>query len=428
MQRSIKIQGKYITRVKAALRRQGYARQKDLAEELGLSLTTVSSFFNGKPIYIDNFQDICERLELDWKEIADFSRIDNDGNNSEENNENTKEEYMQEEVNFIYVERPPIECICIETLTQPGALLRIKGAGWTGKTSLMAKILPQLKKKGYRTALLNFHYADSSHFCNLKEFLQWFCVSVGRILGLPNRLGDYWNEQFSTSKVDCTTYFEKYLLASADNPLILCLDETERFFPHTEVASEFLGLLRAWHEEAKTRAVWGKLRLVVAHSTEVYVPLNLNESPFTVGKSVELPMFTVEQVHGLANHHGLKWELSDIKQLVDVVGGHPHLLEQAFSHLKTTKNLTLGQILQTAATEAGIYRHHLRHYWNMIQKHSELADALKKVVMTTDKLSLEPMQAYKLHSMGLVHLSGNEVKIACNLYRQYFFYCFGLNS
>ena len=42
MQRSIKIQGKYITRVKAALRRQGYARQKDLAEELGLSLATVS--------------------------------------------------------------------------------------------------------------------------------------------------------------------------------------------------------------------------------------------------------------------------------------------------------------------------------------------------------------------------------------------------
>ena len=147
-------------------------------------------------------------------------------------------------------------------------------------------------------------------------------------------------------------------------------------------------------------------------STEVYVPLKLNESPFAVGKSIELPIFTVEQVHHLANHHGLKWELSDIKQLVDVVGGHPHLLEQAFSHMKMNKSLTLEEILQTAATEAGIYRHHLRHYWNMISKHSELADTLKKVVMAADKLALEPMQAYKLHSMGLVHLSGNEAQIA----------------
>lgn len=431
MPRSVKIQDKYITKVKTAVQRQGYARQKDLAEELGLSLATVSHFLNGKPIDVLNFQEICERLGLDRKEIVDSSYIENNVNNSEENNVYTNAgvaECTREVVDFIYVERPPVECICLETLTQPGALLRIKGAGWTGKTSLMAKILPELNKKGYRTALLNFHYADISHFGNLEKFLQWFCVSVGRILGLPNRLADYWDKEFSTSKINCTAYFEEYLLAESDNPLILCLDETERIFPHTEIASEFLGLLRAWHEQAKTRTLWGKLRLVVAHSTEVYVPLKLNESPFAVGKSIELPIFTVEQVHHLANHHGLKWELSDIKQLVDVVGGHPHLLEQAFSHMKMNKSLTLEEILQTAATEAGIYRHHLRHYWNMISKHSELADTLKKVVMAADKLALEPMQAYKLHSMGLVHLSGNEAQIACNLYRQYFSYCFGLNS
>lgn len=430
MPRSIKIQGKYIKKVKTAVQRQGYARQKDLAEELGLSLATVSHFLNGKPIDVLNFQEICQRLELDEKEIVDSDYIEDKSNSSERDREhaNTVLENCREEVDFIYVERPPVECICIETLTKPGALLRIKGAGWTGKTSLMAKILPELKNKGYRTALLNFHYADSSHFSNLEKFLQWFCVSVGRILGLPNRLADYWDDQFSTSKINCTAYFEEYLLAESDSPLILCLDETERIFPHTEVASEFLGLLRAWHEQAKTRIVWNKLRLVVAHSTEVYVPLNLNESPFAVGKSIELPTFTVEQVHNLARDRGLKWELSDTEQLVDTVGGHPHLLEQAFSHLKMNQSLTLAKILENAPTEAGIYRHHLRHYWNMISKHSELADALKKVVMAADKLSLEPMQAYKLYSMGLVHLSGNEAKIACNLYRQYFSYCFGLNS
>ncbi|NES22980.1 MAG: helix-turn-helix domain-containing protein [Symploca sp. SIO3E6] len=430
MPRSIKIQEKYITKVKHAVQRQGYARQKDLAEELGISLATVSHFLNGKPIDVINFDEICQRLGLDKEEIVDYTHIETNGNNSDLPNHNINtelEEAIDEVVHFPYVERPPVESIFRETITEPGALLRIKGAGLMGKSSLMAKMLPQFKNKGYRIALLNLHYADSSHFSNLDKFLQWFCVSVGRALNLPNRLADYWDEEFSTSKINCTAYFEEYLLGESDNPLILCLDEAQQIFPYTELAQEFLGLLRAWHEQAKTRPVWGKLRLVVAHSTEVYVPLKLNESPFTVGKSIQLPIFTVEQAHDLANHHGLKWELSEIKQLVDVVGGYPYLLGEAFSHLKMHKGLTLGQILQTAATESGIYRHHLRHYWNLIEKNADLAEALKKLVTAQDKVPLEPTQAYKLDSMGLVHLLGNEVEIGCNLYRQYFSYCFGLN-
>jgi hypothetical protein len=112
--------------------------------------------------------------------------------------------------------------------------------------------------------------------------------------------------------------------------------------------------------------------------------------------------------------------LAEVKQLMEMVGGHPELVQQALSHLKINQSVTLEQILQTAATEAGIYGNYLRRHWCVVQQHSELAEVLKKVVMTTEKVRLEPEQSYKLHRMGLVHLAGNEVTIACNLYRQYF--------
>jgi hypothetical protein len=272
-----------------------------------------------------------------------------------------------------------------------------------GKTSLMAKVLPQLARQGYRTVSLNLHYAETEDFTNLDKFLKWFCVSVGQSLRMPNQLADYW-----------------YLLASSDSPLVLCLDEVERIFPYREVASDFLGLLRAWHEQAKIRNIWKRLRLVVIHSTEVYVPLKLNESPFNVGVPIELPEFTPEQVQNLAQQQGLSWDLAEVKQLMEMVGGHPELVQQALSHLKINMSVTLEQILQDAATEGGIYGNHLRRHWSVIQQHSELAEALKKVVAATTSVRLEPMQAYNLHRMGLVHLAGNEVTIACNLYRQYF--------
>ncbi|MBW4667906.1 MAG: DUF4384 domain-containing protein [Cyanomargarita calcarea GSE-NOS-MK-12-04C] len=44
--------------------------QTDLGIEVELAYSTVSNFFNEKPIYRTNFQEICTFLDLDWQNIA----------------------------------------------------------------------------------------------------------------------------------------------------------------------------------------------------------------------------------------------------------------------------------------------------------------------------------------------------------------------
>ncbi|HEY9604842.1 MAG TPA: AAA-like domain-containing protein, partial [Allocoleopsis sp.] len=390
MPRSLRVRPEYINQVKSAVQRNGYPRQKDLAEDLGISLATVSNFLNGRPVDYLNFIEICRALSQDFQEI---DSIENNGNSVSTNGDVETEQIINapchdEEETFIYRERPPIESSWYETILQPGSLIRIKAPSLMGKTSLMARLLTQVAKQNYRTVPLNLHLADKTDFANLDQFLKWFCVSVGQILGLPNQLADYWDERFSTSKVNCTDYFEQYLLANASSPLVLCLDEVDRVFSYREVASDFFGLLRAWHEQGKIRNIWKKLRLIVAHSTEVYVPLNINESPFNVGLPIELPEFTPEQVRDLAHRHGLNWTDTQVQQLMDMVGGHPYLVEQAISQLKVRSNLSLAQLLETSATEAGIYGNHLRRYWFLIQQHPELLEALDKLVTATSSVRL----------------------------------------
>ncbi|HBB36182.1 MAG TPA: molecular chaperone Tir, partial [Cyanobacteria bacterium UBA9273] len=156
------------------------------------------------------------------------------------------------------------------------------------------------------------------------------------------------------------------------------------------------------------------------HSTEVYIPLNINESPFNVGLPIELPEFTLSQVQELARQHGQNWSQSLVEQLMAMVGGHPYLVEQAFSHYQINSHDSLAQLLQAAATDAGIYANHLRHLWRILQQYPDLAEALGQVVEADSPVRLESLQAYKLHSMGLVKKQGNEVRLSCNLYRQYF--------
>lgn len=422
MSRSLRVNLEYIAQVKLALKRNGYLRQKDLAEELGISLSTLNNYLNGRAVDILNFQEISERLEQDWKDIADFedNTDHNTSNNGKVDSEAVITNYSEEDYSLIYVKRPPIEESCDKALKRPGALVRIKAPTLMGKTSLMVRILGKLAEKGYRKAHLNLHLANRTDLNDVDLFFKWFCISVGQSLGIPNDLKKYWDEEYSTSKVDCTEYFEKYLLPQAGFPVVLCLDEVDRIFPYREVASEFLGLLRAWHERSKVEAIWKQLRLVVVHSTEVYIPLNINESPFNVGLPIELPEFTLSQVQELAQQYQLDWSQSIVEQLMEIVGGHPYLVNQAFSHCQINGNDSLEKLLQVAPTDAGIYANHLRHLWRILQQHQDLTEALLQVIDANYPVRLKSMPAYKLHSMGLVKKQGNKVMMSCNLYRHYF--------
>lgn len=318
-----------------------------------------------------------------------------------------------------YIKRPPIESHCDETILQPGALIRIKAPKKMGKTLLMDKIYDYAKKQGYHTVHLDLLLADGEVLSNLYKFLRWFCASVSRELHLPNQLDKYWDEDLGSNS-NCKNYFEEYLLVEKDNPLVLGLDNVDRVFSSPTVAPDFFGLLRACHEAGNRGEIWQKLRLVVAYSTEVYIPLNINQSPFNVGIHIELPEFTVPQVQELAQRHGLNLDTLQVRELMDMLGGHPYLIQQAFSHLKTHLDRTLQDLLKTAPTEAGLYSEHLRKHLLTIQKDPEMVAVMKKVVDAINPVRLEVEQAFKLESMGLVHKQGNEVKLRCTLYRLYF--------
>lgn len=321
-----------------------------------------------------------------------------------------------------YVERAPYEALCYREICQPGSLIRIKAPRQMGKTSLMARILYQAKEQGYRTVPLSFQHADASVFTSLNALLQWFCCRITRKLKLPHQVDDYWSDMYG-SKDNCTAYFEDFLLSANDEPLVLGLDEVDRVFQYPTIADDFFGLLRAWYEEAgygdTGSDLWEKLRMVVVHSTEVYIPLDINQSPFNVGLPIELSEFSTQQVQDLTQRHGLNWHSNQVEQLMSIVGGHPYLVRVALYHI-AQQEITLTQLLDIASTEAGLYGDHLRrHLWNL-QQHPKLANAFTQVVSTNKPVELESMLAFKLHSLGLVKLQGNFVSPRFDLYRQYF--------
>jgi hypothetical protein len=320
---------------------------------------------------------------------------------------------------IFYIERPPIEELAYREISKPGSIIRIKAPRKMGKSSLLIRIMACAATQGCRTVYLDFQQLDDRNLVNLDKFLRWFCANIAQQLELKPRLDDYWDEDIG-SKVSCTIYLKRYLLEQIDRPLALALNEVDRIFKYPAIAQEFLPLLRSWHEEAKQVESLKKLRLAIVHSTEVYIPLNIHQSPFNVGLPIKLPLLTLEQVQDLATRHGLDWaDDSQLLRLMAMVGGHPYLVRLALYYL-CQGNVTLEQLLQEAPTLAGIYKAHLQNYLAMLQAKPELAAAFKQVITVDEGVRLKPILAYELESMGLAKLDGDEVRPSCELYRLYY--------
>ncbi|MBW4677318.1 MAG: AAA-like domain-containing protein [Desmonostoc geniculatum HA4340-LM1] len=325
----------------------------------------------------------------------------------------------------LYVERPPVESRCYEEITRSGALIRIKAPSQMGKTSLMVRILAHAKQQNpteVRTVALSLQRAERCIFNDLDKFLRWFCAAITRKLQLPHKVEDYWSGTFG-SKSNCTAYFEDCLLPDINGVLVLALDGVEEIFLHPEIADDFFTLLRSWYEEAaygdSGNPVWQNLRLIIVHSTEVYIPLDINKSPFNVGLPIELQTFTYQQVFNLAQLYRINLSEAELSELMQLVDGHPYLIQQALYHL-AQQDLSLKQLIQTAATDAGIYSDRLHRHLRSLQEHPQLAAAYEEVIHSSNPVELEQVLAFKLHSMGLVKLQGNQVISSCELYRQYF--------
>ncbi|MEL6381911.1 MAG: AAA-like domain-containing protein, partial [Cyanobacteria bacterium J06626_18] len=323
----------------------------------------------------------------------------------------------------LYIERPPIEAQTFTDVLKPGSLIRLKAPRLMGKTSLLRRILAHAQSHQLRSVTLSFHRADRTIYRSLDGFLRWFCANISYQLGLEANLDDYWNPEIG-SKVSCSAYLEDYVLKQVEEGLVIGLDELNELFQYPEISSEFLPLLRSWYEDARELENWQRVRWVLSHTTDVYVPLQLSQSPFNVGLAIKLPSFSLTQVQELARRHELPWSegeagMEQLLSLLRTVSCRPGLVRLALYSL-ARDGISLEQLIEEAPTQSGIYSDHLRELLAALYPHPDLRAAFWTVVNSTAPVILEPITAYRLESLGLITLNKNQAMLTCELYRRYF--------
>ncbi|MGF1487162.1 MAG: AAA-like domain-containing protein [Prochloraceae cyanobacterium] len=218
-----------------------------------------------------------------------------------------------------YIKREIEERDAKKEIDTPGGLLKIEGDNGIGKTSFLKQMLNYSEQQSYHSVYLDLHLVDREILTNLENFLKWLSANVALKLNIPDRIEEEWRN-FIGAKSSCTNYFESYLLEQIKDPIVLAIDKIDYIIENKDIAIDFFGLLRGWYDN--TEPHWKKLRIVLIYK-ENTLSLKQKQSPFNVGTTIRLKYFGKQEVKELAEKYSLKWNVRELNNILEVVGGHP---------------------------------------------------------------------------------------------------------
>jgi hypothetical protein len=315
-----------------------------------------------------------------------------------------------------YVERDGDKAI-LEEVGRQGATIIILGPQKIGKSCLLARLRLFAERLGKKFALVNFRQIDAETFRDTEGFYRRFCALIAEALEMEVRLDEHWKPDLSNND-RCSRYVSRYILKTLKTPVVLALDDVDRLF-EAAFRDNFFGMLRSWHSNRAIEPIWKQLDLALVTAAEPNRFIrNRQQSPFNVGRSIELEDFTPLQVVELNRLHNSPLNKKEEEKLFDLVGGHPYLVRLALYGV-AAKQYEAAELFAKATDDNGPFGEHLQYLMQQLSDQPELLAGLKQIIR--QQSSADDDVYYHLHAMGLVVRRDKYVVVPrCKLYGEYF--------
>lgn len=315
-----------------------------------------------------------------------------------------------------YVERPT-DHECLQALEDNESIVLVKGPRQMGKTSLIARGVALARERGWRIVNVDFQKLSAAQLANDNIFYRLIAATLGRQIGFKYDFAQEWVEEFGANlNLD---FFMRALLESSDVPLVWFMDEADRIFG-VPFASDFFGLVRSWHNSRAMEpdGPWSRMTIVIGYATEAHLFIqDLNQSPFNVGRQLQLQPFTIAQVTELNTRHGSIVKSDQMEELYNLTGGQPFLTRRAFEVLSQGR-MDFKTLLETADTDEGAFGDHLKRILMSVSAMPSVLGALRQSLANPGLKDTDGF--YRLLAAGVVtQTPDKQVAFRNDLYKRY---------
>lgn len=318
-----------------------------------------------------------------------------------------------------YIERPADHDLAAYLHAGEPTIL-LKGARQTGKTSLVARGMKIVKDAGYRACLVDFQRLGLSLHLTEGDFYRQLASLLARQMATHYELEWDWGWEELYGPPSNLDEFVRSMIAVRNDRLVWFMDEADCLFS-TTFAESFFGLVRSWHNARAfdPDSAWGRLSVVITYATEahLFIP-DINQSPFNVGRKIEVNGFTLRQMDELNRRYGEPLRgIDQVMVLHDLLDGQPFLSRIAFEYLVRTGG-NLRALSASADQDDGPFGDHLRRVLVSVEQMSRVRAAVQNV-LANEFVASSP-EVDRLVASGILtpNPAGNHL-FRCKLYRSY---------
>lgn len=316
-----------------------------------------------------------------------------------------------------YIERDS-DAEFAQAIRNTESIILIKGPRQMGKTSLIGRGIKQVRDLGWRTFTTDFQKLSSGQLVSEESLYRVLSATLAKRLNFTYDFEAEWIDVFGANmNMD---NFVRSLLEASDLPFVWFMDEADKLFG-IPFASDFFGLVRSWHNCRATEpdGPWSRLTVVIGYATEAHLFIqDLNQSPFNVGRQLELQDFSLPNLEEMNRRYGSPLKSSEeVRRLHDLVDGQPFLSRRAYDVL-TRGAMGLDELIASADRDDGPFGDHLKRILISVSQIPGVLDALRASLHNPE---LRDTDGYhRLLAAGIVQqASDRTVRLRCELYRRY---------
>ncbi len=316
-----------------------------------------------------------------------------------------------------YMERR-VDAEFLDALKAGESIILIKGPRQIGKTSLLGRGAQLGRELGLRHASTDFQKIGSSQLASEDQFYKLLAATMARQLGTTYDFANEWLDVFGPGiNLDNAI---RALIEASPKPLVWFMDEADKLFG-TPFASDFFGLVRSWHNARATepQGPWSLFTVVISYATEAHLFIrDLNQSPFNVGRHLQLQGFDLNQMEELNRRYGAPLvSPGEVQALRALIAGQPFLTRRALDVVKRGV-MDFPALLAQADQDEGPFGDHLKRILVSVSQMPEVMDALRASLESPQLKDADGF--HRLLAAGVVFQSGdNKIDFSCELYRRY---------
>lgn len=326
-----------------------------------------------------------------------------------------------------YISRIGIESRAMDLLRRPGAPVILWGAERCGKTWLLRKLVSNIQiEEGASARIALVHLdeivrdkpSDSNQlFRNFGlHLIDAFDGTDDWAVEWPRWIGEAW-EQIGGPMRKLKWLVQQRLLPRCQNRLIIAIDGADAMVGST-FQNDFYGMLRGWSESSLS-SPFDRLRIIMAVS---YSPTMLIEevrqSPFNLTQPLIIDDFSLEELEELSWRYALFWSQNDVRQVFDLIGGHPYLARLVMYSVSQNK-IPLAHILDRSTDiSRNLFESFLSRYRTVLADEKNALTILRQIAQGSQS-HLDTRLLHRLERSGLIirdQVRGAP-RLRCSLYR-----------